>query len=117
MQNRVGKLILGLQTRAPSVELRQTLGWKDVATIHKSYKLLLVYKSVNNMMPAHMSELFTTCRQSANRATRQATSYKLVVPRVAMECAADHWLCLELSCGTTYLNRHSVLHQSELSAQ
>ncbi|KAI8487856.1 hypothetical protein Bbelb_343040 [Branchiostoma belcheri] len=86
MQNKVGKLILGLQPRTSSAEVHLLLGWRDVATTHKTHKLLAVYKSLNGMMPSHMKELFATCRDSSTRITRQATSNKLLVPRVSRDC-------------------------------
>ncbi|KAI8494013.1 hypothetical protein Bbelb_283600 [Branchiostoma belcheri] len=86
MQNKVGKLILGLQPRTSSAEVHLLLGWRDVATTHKTHKLLAVYKSLNGMMPSHRKELFATCQDSSTRITRQATSNKLLVPRVSRDC-------------------------------
>jgi len=86
MQNRVGKLILGVQSRTPTTVVHHLLGWKDIQSIHKMHKLLVVYKSLNNMLPAHMGELFMTCRENAARATRQSSTLKLIAPRVSREC-------------------------------
>ena len=85
MQNRAGKLLLGAPHRTPSTEVLTRLGWKDIKTIHRRQKALLTYKSLNNLLPDYMRQMFTYCRDRSVRTTRQSDSNLLYLPMVRRE--------------------------------
>ena len=58
-----------------------TLSWKTVTKRHNYNKAVLVYKALNNLTPAYISDLLTPISQSHNRTLRSTTSGSLAVPR------------------------------------
>ena len=58
-----------------------TLSWQTVTKRHNYNKSVLVYKALNNLTPAYISDLLTPISQSHSRTHRCTTSGSLAVPR------------------------------------
>ena len=61
--------------------LFNTLSWQTVTKHHNYNKAVLVYKALNNLTPAYISDLLTPISQSHHRTLRSTTSGSLAVPR------------------------------------
>ena len=64
-------MITGSDYDTPAEPLKQQLGWKTVRElIQNDTSLMMMYKSMNNMAPAYLSQLFTCSSQFHSRDLR-----------------------------------------------
>ena len=84
-QKRAARLILDKDLSTPSSELFQQLGWMRFDEMVKYKKCILMYKSLNNLAPAYMSNKFTYSYDIHNLDLRSATNQWLYMPKPKLE--------------------------------
>ena len=73
LQNRAARIVTNSSFDAPSGPLIRSLGWKTVRELVDQDSRLMVYKSINELAPQYMSNLFTrnsTCSSRSLRSTK-----------------------------------------------
>ena len=81
LQKRAARIILNADYGTASSQMFNTLSWQTVIKRHNYNKAVLVYKALNNLTPAYISDLLTPISQSHHRTLRSTTSGSLAVPR------------------------------------
>ena len=80
LQNRAARIITNSSFDASSKPLIQNLGWKTVNDVIKHESMTMVYKSINNIAPPYMNDMFTRNSQDATRQLRN-TNTDLKLPK------------------------------------
>ena len=80
LQNRAARIITNSSFDASSKPLIQNLGWKTVNDMIKHESRTMVYKSINNIAPPYMNDMFTRNSQDATRQLRN-TNTDLKLPK------------------------------------
>lgn len=83
LQKRAARLVFN-DFSTPSKELFARLKWLPVTERIKHNKSVVVYKSIHNLMPQYMNELFTA-QTNSNYALRSETCCTLEVPKARTE--------------------------------
>ena len=81
LQKRAARIILNADYDTAFSQMFNTLSWQTVTKRHNYNKAVLVYKALNNLTPAYISDLLTPISQSHHRTLRSTTSGSLAVPR------------------------------------
>ena len=81
LQKRAARIILNADYVTTSSEMFDTISWQTVTKRHNYNKAVIVYKALNNLTPAYISDLLTPMSQSHHRTLRSTTSGSLEVPR------------------------------------
>ena len=74
LHNRAARIITNSSFDAPSKQLIQNLNWKTINDMIKHEIRTVVYKSINNIAPQYMSNMFTRNLQDATRQLRNANT-------------------------------------------
>ena len=78
---RAARIILRADFYTPSSVLFSTLNWLTVEQRIIYHKVIMVYKSLNNLSPDYISDLLTYRSQTTNRQLRSTSNFNLHVPR------------------------------------
>ena len=70
LQNRAARIITGSDYDTPAEPLIEQLGWKTVRELIQNDTSVMMYKSMNNMAPAYLDDLFTRSSQFHSRDLR-----------------------------------------------
>ena len=83
LQNRAARIILdNYDFSINSSQLVTELGWLNVRQRRDYFTSILVYKSLNGLLPAYMSDMFSFVRDFNERPTRSAFTNNLYIPKV-----------------------------------
>ena len=79
LQNRAARIVTGSSYDAPSVPLRKELGWLSVKEMIVKETSTMMYKSLNDLAPQYLSDLFVRLSDFHTRELRN-TKNDLAVP-------------------------------------
>ena len=79
VQNRAARLIMNSAYNVSAAPLIQSLGWPTISNLIQKETATLMYKSLNELAPEYMRNLFTRCSDSNGRVLR-STDTDLKVP-------------------------------------
>ena len=78
LQNRAARIIMNSAYDASAAPLIQSLGWPTISNLNQKETVTLMYKSLNELAPEYMRNLFTKCSDSNSRVLRSTdTDLKL----------------------------------------
>ena len=80
-QKRAARLILDRDFDAPSAELFAQLNWVTFPERVKFQNAIMMYKSMNNLIPSYIGQLFHHTNQIDNRNLRSTSDDLLFVPK------------------------------------
>lgn len=80
LQNTAGKVILGLPRRFPTHTLLNMLGWNKLSIRRSTHLNIMVYKSLSNILPSNLCNIFNKINQSHRYTTRAGSHGNLVPP-------------------------------------
>jgi hypothetical protein len=80
LQNRAGRVLTSSSYDTNADYLFEILGWKNLASQRKISKAIMVYKSVNGLVPDYLSEMFVD-RSNITNYTLRDTTGKLAIPQ------------------------------------
>ena len=78
LQNRAARLLTSSSYDADAKGLIRQLGWKDLCTQRQIQKALMVYRSLNGLVPEYLSSKFL--KRNGTRYSLRDSENKLVVP-------------------------------------
>ena len=78
LQNRAARLLTSSSYDADAKGLIRQLGWKDLCTQRQTQKALMVYRSLNGLVPEYLSSKFL--KRNGTRYSLRDSENKLVVP-------------------------------------
>ena len=78
LQNRAARLLTSSSYDADAKGLIRQLGWKDLSTQRQIQKALMVYRSLNGLVPEYLSSKFL--KRNGTRYSLRDSENKLVVP-------------------------------------
>lgn len=81
LQKQASRLILDADHYAPSAPLFRELNWPTFDKIVDFKHALLVYKSLNNLAPSYMTNVFQTSGSNSTCTLRSETNRQLCIPR------------------------------------
>ena len=81
LQKQAARLILDKDYTTPSVELFGTLQWLKFPDSVQYQQALLVYKSLNNLVPPYIKDMFRYVQDVGSTNLRSASDLKLYIPR------------------------------------
>ena len=81
LQKQAARLILDKDYNTPSDEMFKELQWQTFPENVQYQQALLVYKSLNNLAPPYMKNMFQYVRDVGRTNLRSVTNHKLYVPR------------------------------------
>ena len=70
VQNRAARIIMNSAYDVSAAPLIQSLGWQTTSNLIQKETATLMYKSLNELAPEYMQNLFTRCSDSNGRAFR-----------------------------------------------
>ena len=82
LQKQAARLILDKDYNTASAEMFQELEWQTFPESVQYQQALLVYKSLNNLAPPYMTDMFQYVKDTERTDLRSATNDKLFLPRV-----------------------------------
>ena len=98
LQNRAARIVTGSRFDAPSGPIIEGLGWKTIEELIESETQTMVYKSLNELAPRYLSELFIRNSQFSFYNLR-STEADLWLQRKGHQMSKSVSLSLEKSCG------------------
>ena len=81
LQKRAARIILKADFFTPSKFMFETLGWLSVPKRLLYNKAILTYKALNNMTPAHITNLLTPISKTQSLSLRSSENGALCIPR------------------------------------
>ena len=84
-QKRAARLILDRDFDAPSAELFAELNWMIFLERVKFQKAIMMFKSMNNLAPPYIGQLFQHTNEIHNRSLRSTAEDLLYVPKPKCE--------------------------------
>ena len=72
LQNRAARIVSGSPYDAPSVPLRKELGWLSIKEMIVKETSTMVYKSLNDLAPQYLSDLFVRLSDFQTRELRNS---------------------------------------------
>lgn len=87
LQNAAGKIILGLPRRYPTEVLLNDLKWDKLDCRRNFHLNIMVYKSLCNLLPSPLCNIFHTVASSHSHLTRAGSQGNLVIPPCKSESA------------------------------
>ena len=79
LQNRAARLLTFSRYDADANRLFRQLNWKDLGTRFQVQKALMIYKSLNDLVPGYLSSKFVLKRYETRYSLRDSVN-KLIVP-------------------------------------
>ena len=77
---RCARIILGVNYFTSSDFMFKVLGWERLQTRNEYFKALMMYKSLNGLVPHYLATMFKYISTTHNVNTRQATAGQLALP-------------------------------------
>ena len=78
VQNRAARIVMNSGHDASTAPLIQSLGWSTISNLIHKETATLIYKSLNDLAPGYMRNLFARCSESNGRVLRSTdTDLKL----------------------------------------
>ena len=84
-QKRMGRIILKVDTRTPTVEVLRRLRWVSIEDRWKFQKLKVIFNALNGNSPKYLTDLFQISANVHTYRTRNASSLGISIPRVRTE--------------------------------
>ena len=95
LQKKAARLILDAEFRTSSRDMFEKLHWLPFPERVKYHQAVLVYKSLNNLLPSYMQNLFTFNKNVCQYKTRSTTNNHLFIPRTHRQslsfCGVKIW--------------------------
>ncbi len=85
LQKIAARIITGARRYSRTEPLFRDLKWLPLADRIRSHTATMMYKTMNNLAPQYMAEMFTTVNMVTTRATRSSTSQDLRIPKPHLE--------------------------------
>ena len=81
----MGRIILQVDTRTPTVEVLHKLRWVSIEERWTFQKLKVIYNALNGNSPQYLTDLFQISSNIHTYHTRNASSLRISIPRVRTE--------------------------------
>ena len=98
MQNRAARIVTGSNFDTSGLTLVKQLGWKTICELIDSESNTMVFKSLNNLAPQYLCNLFTRMSQLPSVSLRNTTT-DLKLPRKNSKSGQKCFRLEVLSCG------------------
>ena len=108
LQNRAARILTNSSVDTPGRLLIDRLDWKTIDQLIAVEPKTMVYKSMHEMAPPYLCDLFIKNSTSSSHVLRN-TATDLKLPKKCHVMGRDGFLIDELKCGMTFmqkLNRH-----------
>ena len=86
LQNTLARIILQAEFNTPSNQTFNILNWLPIQKMVQYHTRILVYKSLNNLTPAYISEMISKPSITHQQHLRSADNDLLYVPRSSTAC-------------------------------
>ena len=105
LQNRAARTVTNSSYDAPSVHLIQSLGWETIDDLINQEMKTIAFKSVNNLAPQYLIDLFTRNSHSSSHNLRNADS-DVQIPKKKHQMDRNASRIGVLKFGIVYRGRH-----------
>ena len=103
LQNQAARIVTNSRNNASAKPIIKKLGWRTFSKIIQMETLCMVYKSINDLAPTYLAEMFSKLSDTCKRALRNTRSDLEIPMRISangQKCfsyeGATMWNCLRL---------------------